>query len=892
MKSYNTRKKKNYIEDKVDNPKKGRKKKNTSDENFEKQEMFLSERCAENNIYMFANEVIQNPIEKHIYSPKRPDKLNRKIINNKTIPIKRYSVQKERSSNKRRSVKSAIIQSNNDIIVQLEKNYPFSPNKRTNNKKKNEEYNINQEIKTKSQNNIPQKTQYKPQILPKGKSGRGRKPKNFNLNMNEITNKTNNNITEKNENEKKKRATRSCTTRDKKKKNENVTDNGTFKEEKTPRNKETKKYERKNKKNERKTRRKRGVKDSNKGVNRDKKRENIQIKKKSRSHLSNSNRDKEKEKQSKMIKQEIKIKRRDYSSPRIQHKQNYNDNTISVISNNINEELSNNLRNQPLSPPKNFNSLNMINNSLPENIHELKNDFFFTTPEVNLKKFTIIVKKNYYKDKNKKDIFVVNKISDEKNLGKKRKRSKTKKRKEKENSKKPNTRKNNNKDEIKEKNIRKGKSQKVIVDPDNIESSLTLEEVDKLKNDLICNKSKSNNIRGKKGTRKHKSMKKEEKKIKTEKIKEEDINSVDSFSEPDLDIKYDCFNHKNNTYRTNNAKNNQTIQYKYEEPSQNTPFERNSFQQNTPLTPELNNLNNNCNNFNNPSNKKSMFTNVNYNLSNTYRPFYDQYDLTVTKDNMLSSSMKDLGSETANFFEASSNNYEYSFPLDFEEKIDVKEDKTYYAKNSKYIKYHPIDKYLSPLSNEDKKPIRARIALPRTRKIDFSKKKENKQNKQNNHFDSDNDITDITSSNNDFSNYSNDLPSILNIPRIKPFREEHSKMIKDKLNQEGIKLYQTEDEKLQREEKNLYIGSFMLYDEKNNIKVTVPCYKDNSITKEFMNKKRLTVIEFQEDNDIDTDEEQLELEIQRNNNALLNFMKKVNKNKNYVDESLVRKRKQ
>ena len=890
MKSYNTRRKKNYIEDKVDNPKKGRKKKNNNynAENFEKQEMFLSERCNENNINMFANEVIQNPIEKHIYSPKKPDKINGKIINNKIIPIKRYSVQKERSSNKRRNIKSAFIQSNNDIIVQLEKNCPFSPNKRTNNKKKNEEHNTNQEIKTKSSSNIPQKTQYKPQILPKGKSGRGRKPKNLNINMNEISNKANN-INEKNENDKKKRATRSCTTRDKKKKNENVTDIGTFKEEKTKRNKETKGCGRKNKKNERKTRR-RGEKKCNNNMNRDKSKENVQRKKKSRSHMSNPNRDKEKEKESKIIKQEIKLRRRDYSSPRIQHKQIYNDNTISVIKNNINEELSNNLRNQPLSPPKNFNSLNMINNPLSEDIHELKNDFFFTDLEINLKRFVIIVKKNYYKDKNKKDIFVVNKISNEKNLGKKRKRSKTKKRNGKDNSKKPNTRKKNNNDEIKEKNIRKGKSQKVIVDPENIENSLTLEEVDKLKSDLNYNKSKSNNPKGKKGTRKHKSMKKEEKKIKTEKIKEEDINSVDSFSEPDLDMhKYDCFNHRNNNYRTNNVKNNQTIQYKNEEPSQNTPFQRNSFQQNTPYTPNLNNLNNNYNNFNTPSNKKSTFTTLNYNLTNNYRPFYDQLDLTVPKDNMLSSSMKDLGSETANFFEASSNNCECSFPLDFEEKIDVKEDKTYYAKNSKYIKYHPIDKYLSPLSNEDKKPIRARIALPRTRKINFSKKNENKQTT---HMDSDNDITDITSSNNDLSNYSNDLPSILNIPRIKPFREEHSKMIKDKLNQEGIKLYQTEDERFQREEKNLYIGSFMLYDEKNNIKVSVPCYRDNSITKEFMNKKRLTVIEFQEDNDIDTDEEQLELEIQRNNNALLNFMKKVNKNKNYVDENLVRKRKQ
>ena len=171
-----------------------------------------------------------------------------------------------------------------------------------------------------------------------------------------------------------------------------------------------------------------------------------------------------------------------------------------------------------------------------------------------------------------------------------------------------------------------------------------------------------------------------------------------------------------------------------------------------------------------------------------------------------------------------------------------------------------------------------------TQKLEFQKKKENKSNL----IDNDNDKTDITSSNND---YTYDLPSILKIPRIKPYREEHSKMIKDKLNQDGIKIYQTDNDILLREELNLYAGSFTLYDEKNNIKVTVPCYKENERTKEFMNKKKVSVIEFQEDNDIDTDEEQLELEIERNNNALLNFMKKVNSTKNYVEKSLMRKKK-
>jgi len=109
--------------------------------------------------------------------------------------------------------------------------------------------------------------------------------------------------------------------------------------------------------------------------------------------------------------------------------------------------------------------------------------------------------------------------------------------------------------------------------------------------------------------------------------------------------------------------------------------------------------------------------------------------------------------------------------------------------------------------------------------------------------------------------------------------------------QDNIKIYQSDDENLQKEERAVYVGSFLLYDEKNNIKVSVPCYRENKKTRDYMKKKHLTIIEFQEDNDIDTDEEQLQLEIDRNNNALLNFMKKVNKDKNYVDKNLVRKRK-
>ena len=90
----------------------------------------------------------------------------------------------------------------------------------------------------------------------------------------------------------------------------------------------------------------------------------------------------------------------------------------------------------------------------------------------------------------------------------------------------------------------------------------------------------------------------------------------------------------------------------------------------------------------------------------------------------------------------------------------------------------------------------------------------------------------MTSINNELNN--DFLPSILNIPRIKPYREEHSKLIKEKLMQDNIKIYQSDDENLQKEERAVYVGSFLLYDEKNNIKVSVPCYRENKKTWELI----------------------------------------------------------
>ena len=329
------------------------------------------------------------------------------------------------------------------------------------------------------------------------------------------------------------------------------------------------------------------------------------------------------------------------------------------------------------------------------------------------------------------------------------------------------------------------------------------------------------------------------------------------------------------------------------------------------------NENNNSNNINNIKieNKESEPYNIieiknednsdneeNENNNNYNDNFYDFYSAPkdvinfINYDNSLSSSKKNIeinnNSDDINIINNNSikeldydiifgleNSLSYSFPIDYEDKIQLIDDPSYFLKNSRYIKYNPIDYYLPPVPPDKKKPFNAKIS--KTLKVDFRRK-------ENMLIDSDNDITDITSF--DIDN-NNELPAILSIPRIKPCKDEHAQMIKDKLKQDGIQIFQTENEKMKSEEQSIYLGSFLLYDEKSNIKVYVPCYKDNIRNKDFIKKKKLEIIEFQEDNDIDTDEEQLQLEIERNNEALLSFMEKVEKDKDYVDNNLHRKKK-
>ena len=886
-KANNNKTKKNKMKirkEDIQNIQRGKKKKayneNMINKNYEKDECF-SEQVNE-NIYLF-NDKKGKIINNSILSPAKPDKNKKKDFINKEFHSEaRMSVPKSLLQRKKNyentNFKNEII---NDISIQINNNEydsNFSKKGRSNTHKKITEFN-QQEIKNTKQNNMTQKSQNKDKAKSKCASQRRRKSsKNVQTNMRCINNEKKEKIKEK---ENKLRKTRSSypTRKNQKKIIDDTNINISIK------NKEIKKNE-KEKNKGKKEKRKRGIKEHKKNETNN----NNYRMAKSKSHMSNSTRDKsmEIEKFENPKPKDDKIqekKKRDYSSPKNLISKNYIDNSL-FIKESITGE--NYYKTKKCISPCKINSRRDININKINTKKLLLKNYIYSDPEVDLENFIITLKKNKIKNntnlQKKKDILKNKQVNKDVNiLGRKRNRAPSIKskniKKEKDNNDTLSNYKKFKTEETKDKKIKKGKSQKnsIKIEKDELDEN-DYNNVAKLKQGLNCDKYK-----GKIKTRKHKSLKKGQKQKEFVQIKEELLNSVASFSEPDHEVN----NYRNNNNKMNNYNNAQNNQFPHELTPSYLSAKNNSLPYTTRNSNDINfptsliNKNSNIQSQNNNSIK-----NNNKYHSNT-KPFHFNFDSQINNNNMLSSnSVKDLPSETANFMEVnnSHNSVDYSFPIDFEEKIDIKEDKTYYTKTSKYIKYCPIDEYLQPISIQDKKPYRSRVMINTTQKLEFPKKKENKSNL----IDNDNDKTDITSSNND---YTYDLPSILKIPRIKPYREEHSKMIKDKLNQDGIKIYQTDNDILLREELNLYAGSFTLYDEKNNIKVTVPCYKENERTKEFMNKKKVSVIEFQEDNDIDTDEEQLELEIERNNNALLNFMKKVNSTKNYVEKSLMRKKK-
>ena len=289
------------------------------------------------------------------------------------------------------------------------------------------------------------------------------------------------------------------------------------------------------------------------------------------------------------------------------------------------------------------------------------------------------------------------------------------------------------------------------------------------------------------------------------------------------------------------------------------------FHSHSPSPSNINNSNiNNDNNENNDSNPRGYISNTKSN------------NLSITKNMWGSSSPLE-------------NTITFSSPSEADDRIKLKKDPSYFYKYSRYMKYSPLDEFLPHVPFSQKKSNKSQIG--KTEKIDFNKKNKKEKMKIEKN-DENSDSSEISSLCYEGYEEEEDLPPILTIPRIKPTKDEHIKLIKDKLEKDGIKLHQTDNERIRKEEESLYIGSFGLYDEKNKIKVLVPVYKENEVMKQFLAKKNLKIIEFKEDNDVDTDDEQVELEIQRSNNALLEFMKKIEKDKDYLKKSLNRKLKE
>ena len=143
----------------------------------------------------------------------------------------------------------------------------------------------------------------------------------------------------------------------------------------------------------------------------------------------------------------------------------------------------------------------------------------------------------------------------------------------------------------------------------------------------------------------------------------------------------------------------------------------------------------------------------------------------------------------------------------------------------------------------------------------------------------------INNNNNFEISQNENLSPILEIPRIKPNNKEDAIKIKNFLDNKKILYGNILNDK---RDFDCYVGSFPMYND-NNISITVPCYKDKKIYTEKDEKKIFPDLKiFEVDNDIETDEEQLELEVQRGKDALTNFVENIKENPNYIQENISR----
>ena len=117
------------------------------------------------------------------------------------------------------------------------------------------------------------------------------------------------------------------------------------------------------------------------------------------------------------------------------------------------------------------------------------------------------------------------------------------------------------------------------------------------------------------------------------------------------------------------------------------------------------------------------------------------------------------------------------------------------------------------------------------------------------------------------------IPAIYKIPRINPELSELFPEISEKLKKIGMVIYEKEER-----EEDFYKGSFPLVDEKKHVEVMVPCYDDEQVFAE--RKERFPKLQkFDEDNDIMTDNDQLDMEIKRGNECLSKFLEDMKKKK-------------
>jgi len=112
--------------------------------------------------------------------------------------------------------------------------------------------------------------------------------------------------------------------------------------------------------------------------------------------------------------------------------------------------------------------------------------------------------------------------------------------------------------------------------------------------------------------------------------------------------------------------------------------------------------------------------------------------------------------------------------------------------------------------------------------------------------------------------------------------EELCPKITKQLTKIGMNIYNKEER-----EEDFYKGSFPLVDDKLQAEVLVPCYDDEQVFAE-RKEKFPKMQKFDEDNDLITDEEQLQMEIKRGKESLTKFIEEEKKDKNYLHNKLSR----